>query len=477
MPYGIPPYGVDKYGNPDDPEPGDLLFVELPGVYVDSLIFDEVSAGLYLFNAIPTDGSVDNPRTTNVDFDLFETSGSTVDVSTLNVSVNGIPAIIDGVIQAPFDGGDAVIVDDGANVHVTLDFTDDYESEEIIEVVVVCSNAANTFELDTQYQFKIEDFTPPILLEASAMSEKIVRLTFNESMMQVDPAAENDALNPANYAFEALTVPAVPIVAVSVASVSGAVIDITLDTEMTMNATYKVTVSNAEDVSENEILPPDNDAEFGGYVCDRPLDRDFDLWNFVPPVLKGMDEGNGDFRLWIKCLQEVVDLLLCEIDHFTDLADPDLAPEAAVDAMLVDLGNPFKFELSLDEKKKLVKTLVPIYQQKGTGIGIENVINFFMGLEVEVVPLNAPAEIWELGIDELGFDTYLGPSDLYLLYSFKIVSPINLTDKQIKMIVDIANYMKPAHTHLIAIETPEEPIFIDDWELGLSELGEGTDLH
>lgn len=236
---------------------------------------------------------------------------------------------------------------------------------------------------------------------------------------------------------------------------------------------------------------PNNEAIFNGYACERPEDRDFDLWNFVPPVLKGLDENNGgvvagpggdppargDFQLWIECLQEPLELLLCLLDHFTDLADPDLAPEYAVDAMLVDLGNQFKFVLSLDEKKKLVKTLLPIYQQKGTDVGIENVINFFMGLEVDVVSLNAPSEIWELGVDELGFDTYLGPSDLYLLYSFKIVSLVELTPQQIQWIIDIANYMKPAHTHLLVIETPEDPIFIDDWELGLSELGEKTDLH
>ena len=228
---------------------------------------------------------------------------------------------------------------------------------------------------------------------------------------------------------------------------------------------------------------PNNEAIFVGYACERPDDRDFDLWNFVPPVLKQLDENNGgdatrgDFELWIACLQEPIDLLLCEIDKFTELADPDLAPESAVDAMLVDFGNQFNFELSLDEKKKLAKTLIEIYKQKGTAKGIENVINFFLGLEVEVVSLNAPSEIWELGVDELGIDTYLGPSDQYLLYSFKIVSPIALTEEQRKRITDIANYMKPAHTHLIEIEEPEVPLVIDDWELGLSELGEKTELH
>jgi len=64
-----------------------------------------------------------------------------------------------------------------------------------------------------------------------------------------------------------------------------------------------------------------------------------------------------------------------------------------------------------------------------------------------------------------------------LLYSFKIVSPIALTEEQRKRITDIANYMKPAHTHLIEIEEPEVPLVIDDWELGLSELGEKTELH
>lgn len=222
---------------------------------------------------------------------------------------------------------------------------------------------------------------------------------------------------------------------------------------------------------------PNNEADFIGYACPRPDEREFDLWNFVPPMLKQQDDAVGDLRLWISCLQEVCDLLLCNLDRYTEIIDPDIAPEPFVDAMLQDLGNPFTFALSLVDKRLLVQTLVKIYHSKGTGVGIENAIKFLLDLEVDVVPLNSPSEIWELGIDELGIDTYLGMSEAYLLYSFKIVSPIALTETQRKRIRDIANYMKPAHTHLIEIEEPEMPVVIDDWELGLSELGEKTLLH
>ena len=255
MPYGVPPYGLDQYGNPVDPDIGDLLYVELPGVYIDSLIFDEVSEGLFLFNAVPAEGTVENPRSTNIEFDIFETSGSEPNLTTLNVWINGIPAIAGGAFVAPFNGPASLITDNGNTVHVTIDPVSDFASEEIVSVHVECANDANTFFLGALYEFKIEDFTPPILLSAVPQSEKVIRLTFNESMNMSDPAETISTLNPENYEFEALTVPAVPVVAVSVSAFSDAVVDVHLDIEITPNATYKVTVTNAQDIHGNTIVP------------------------------------------------------------------------------------------------------------------------------------------------------------------------------------------------------------------------------
>ncbi len=76
-----------------------------------------------------------------------------------------------------------------------------------------------------------------------------------------------------------------------------------------------------------------------------------------------------------------------------------------------------------------------------------------------------------------GGDFVLGSSNRRLLYSFRVLSPVALTDTQREQITAIAEYMKPAHTHLIGVFDPPVDEVLDHWLLGLSVMGESTDLH
>ncbi len=477
MPYGVVPYGVDPYGNPDVPVAGDVVEIELPGVYVDSLVFDEQTEGLLLVNQSPEKGSTQNPVETNIDFEVFDTSGTDVDVATLVVSIDGVEVYSGGAFAAGWDGPASAVVDGGSVVHMTIDPTSDFESEQVVVVGVSVSNVGGTLTLNEAYAFKIEDISPPILVSARALDHMTVRVEFNEDMVALDPEAVNDALNAANYTFTTSSAPAVPLACVSVAKVTGTTFDLTLDIEMTPDAVYVVTVENAEDLFDNAIVAPDNWAEFAGYACPKPADRDLVLWDWLPDYNKRQDDGVGHLELFVACLQEVTDLLFCLIDRFAEIFDIDYAPEPFVDAILADLGNPFPWQLSLEDKRRLGRILVSIYRQKGTKQGIINVIRFFLGIEVEIEVLNNQADAWVLGDSYLGEDSYLGPSEQALLYSFRIIAPYVLTDDQHEKMVAIAKYMKVAHEHLIEIAEPEEPLVIDHWELGLSLLGEETELH
>ena len=483
MPYGTFPYGVDPYGNLDAPTIGDTVEVELPGVYVDNLVFDEVSAALMLVNQVPEKGSTQNQADTSISFDIFDTSGAAIDLSTLVVTVDGVVAHAGGVFSTGWDGPGSMVTDNGTVVQVTIDPTTNFDSEATVVVNVKVSDFPTglngiPLSLNETYAFKIEDITKPVLLSAMALDHETVRLEFTEPMTAEAPENPDDALNPANYTFEALSVPAVPLVAVSVAKTSNpAMFDVTVDIEMSPNALYKVTVLNTEDLFDNMIEPPDNVAEFAGYACPKPADRDLLLWDWVPDYNKREDVDVGHLKLFVDILQDVVDLLFCLIDRFSEIYDVDLAPEPFVDAMLKDLGNPFPFVLSLPDKRRLARVLVEIYRQKGTKQGIINVIRFFLGVEVEIEVLNNSDEQWVLGESELGEDTWLGPSDQYLLYSFRIIAPYALTEEQRERIVTIANYMKVAHEHLIELKEPVVPVEFDHWELGFSLLGEETILH
>jgi phage tail-like protein len=175
----------------------------------------------------------------------------------------------------------------------------------------------------------------------------------------------------------------------------------------------------------------------------------------------------------------VVDLLLCDVDRWTDIIDVDVAEERYLDQMLIGLGNPFSFaaELDADDKRRLIRVLVGIYQLKGTARGIIDAIRFFLGIEVEIVTYLGDPDIWVMGEDELGVGTFLGPGDQRARFSFEIISPVGLTDEQRERIRAIVDLMKPGHTHLIRIVEPTPPEVADPWELGLSELSIDTFLH
>jgi phage tail-like protein len=191
-------------------------------------------------------------------------------------------------------------------------------------------------------------------------------------------------------------------------------------------------------------------------------------------MLNRREDQTGDLRRFLQCLQEVTELLLADVDRFTDILDPDIAPEPFVDAMLGDLGNPFPFDLSVADKRRLLNVLVAVYREKGTGVGIKNAIRFFLGLEVEIQSYAGEALL--LGESLLGEDWILGASGAFSAFAFDVISPRALTTEERLRVRIIVDYMKPAHTHFRVVE-PVIPEVIDHLELGFSELGETWLLH
>ena len=187
------------------------------------------------------------------------------------------------------------------------------------------------------------------------------------------------------------------------------------------------------------------------------------------------EDATGDLRRFIACLQEVTDLLLSDVDRFADLFDLERAPAPFLDLILADLGNPFPFDLDDLAKRKLAASLVRMYRQKGTAAGIVNAVRFFLGIEVTVDAYHLGTLV--LGESELDVDWILGASDQWSLYTFDLVVTRALAKKERAMIRQIATWMMPAHAHLQFIREPGLPVFIDHWELGLSELAESTILH
>jgi phage tail-like protein len=271
-----------------------------------------------------------------------------------------------------------------------------------------------------------------------------------------------------------VTAPAVPLTVVSIGA-SDATLEVTVTPEMTPDARYLVRAVAVADLHGNLTLPPYDRVEVVGFRPARPARRRFDLWSMLPKHNRRADL-TGDLSRFIACLQEVTDLLLAEVDRFSDLFDLERAPTPFLDLILRDLGNPFPFELDELAKRRLASLLVEMYRQKGTAIGIRNAVRFFLG--VDIVAITALAETTlVLGESELGVDWELGPSDRFARYAFDMKVGRVLAAKERAQLRAIVEYLKPAHTHFVNLVEPRPPIVPDHWEVGVSELGETTMLH
>ena len=187
--------------------------------------------------------------------------------------------------------------------------------------------------------------------------------------------------------------------------------------------------------------------------------------------------GTLDLRKFIACYQEPTTLLLGEMDAALDILDPDYAPEAFLDAMLFDFGNPFTFSLDATGKRLLLAILLPLYRQKGTDRGIAAAVLFFLGISITIT--DYATTTLALGEAQLGVDWILGPGLKWDLYAFDVTITITPTDEQRRQLIAIVQYMKPAWTHFVNLIEPAGVVTpADPWALGVGAgLGLDTLLH
>lgn len=442
--------------------------VELPGLYADNVAAIVAVERPLLVNRDPGPGETGVPLEWPIALDVLDPGSDGIDRAATRVWVDGELAFDGGGVpehQPGFDGPRAAVLETADTLRVVLDPLVPFASEAIVEVRVVSATAGGAHALDETYTFRAEDRTAPRVVAAQAKSPRYVQIGFDEEVVVTDPEG---------FTFAPLGFPAVPLLPLS-ADAQGAVVGVALDVEMTPDVLYDVQVTGVADVFGNPVLPPDDRAVFAGFRPPRPAGRRFDLWAMLPRHNRRADV-TGDLRRFIACLQDVADLLLAECDRFADVFDLERAPEAFLDLILEDLGNPFPFELDELGKRRLASVLVEMYRQKGTARGIINAVRFFLGVEIEAVTAYA-GEALVLGESELGVDWVLGPSSRFARYAFDVIVGVPLTDAQRKQLRAIVEYLKPAHTHFVTLVEPAPPAFIDHWELGVSEVGVTTDLH
>jgi len=445
-----------------------MPFLELPALVVDNVATVIAASRLVVINRDPAPDEVGVPLDSSITLEFVDLGSDGIDREATRVWVDGVLAFEGGAAQELKPGSDGprgAVIQTADTLRVVLDPTLPFASQAVVELTVTTATMGGGQLLSDAYKFTAEDRTPPRVLAAQAVAQKAVQIGFDEPVVVTDMDG---------FVFSPMDVPAVPVRSVG-ASAVGSVVLVDLDMEMTPDVRYRVVVNGVADARGNAVEPPFEEGVFTGFRPARPPERRFDLWSMMPKHNR-RDDTTGDLRRFIACLQEALDLLLVDVDRFPDLFDLERAPEPFLDAILADLGNPFPFDLDALGKRRLASVLVEMYRQKGTAVGIRNAVRFFLGIDLEAITPFAGTTL-VLGESELGIDWELGPSDRFARYAFDVAVGVVLTDEQRAQIRAIVNYLRPAHTHFVDLHEPTEPVTFDNWELGISELGNSTDLH
>ena len=451
--------------------------VEIPFIILDEVEVADDIFPVQVTMQMPPPNAEDVAVDQVIYFDLINIAGGTFngEVSTIDVwvSVKALPgdpdvwehAVDAGAFPAGYAGTLTLKKSPGSAIDDILRFVvnraADFPQGYTVKVIVGQVETSNDYIFAFAWSMTVVDLQEPdvLLSTLTIIDSWRMRFTFDEEVVRADPAGATDALNPANYLIRrqyevppGSPNPDIPAAALSVASVSffqldgsgNPTMELLLDREMSPDGAYNLTITGVADLAGNVMSSPS--LNFTGFRPTQPPRRQFDLWRMIPQINREED-SSGDLRKFIRILQEMVDLSLASVDRFTDLIDPDTAPDDAVPWILYMLGNPFDLDLTLDQKRTLAGELLQIYGLKGTSPGIEAALASMLGLVATVEEYFDNGATWSLGESELGVDTYLTSTVQAVLYSFDVRVDRALTATELEILQRIVAYMKPAHTH------------------------------
>jgi len=356
----------------------------------------------------------------------------------------------------------------GATYGTTLYGAELYGAGGIPTVESVIAIARRTVEITFDYPVRVRAvgtvITPP--------SDRYTSITWG--------GTASDAANPANYVFSrplggALDGPGEAIDVIATYAEGNPDYEVVLGTyvystkiwvhtdyQWTARGGYRVVTSNL--ITTGIPMVPSTD-DFVGFVVSQVV-REWHINKQIgsEPIRA---DTSGDLAKFLTAVQEVLDRMLEDVDSFfDDLCSIDHMRREFLDNLLCDLGDPFSeiFTLTTNEKRKLARSLVRIYKEKGTCVGIVNAVQFFVGVTL-LGCTSAWDDTWQLadgsypapiGGDELGVTTYLGPGTLYEINSFWLLhaTPASLTADELSKIEAVAEYMKPAESHYLGVKAP-----------------------
>jgi phage tail-like protein len=239
--------------------------------------------------------------------------------------------------------------------------------------------------------------------------------------------------------------------------IDASTVELILDQALTPNHRYRVAAHNIGDAANPSNVRDVTTATFQSEKLPGLARRKFSLWDFVPQGNK-RDDTSHDLERLVRILDEPIQLMLADTDNFERIYDIDTTPEEFVDALLLHLGNPYTFLRNDLEKRRVANHLVETYKVSGAEAAIEQSIEQILGYPADVKPLQFLEGQWILGEGELGIDSFLGPSDLFSIYSFEVdVSADALSSEETTIVREICETWRPAHTHCVRINAIGAP--------------------
>ena len=221
--------------------------------------------------------------------------------------------------------------------------------------------------------------------------------------------------------------------------------------DISINRPYTVHVSRVLD-DQGQEADDDSTYDFTTPPFDHPDNRVqiYDWFEHATTLLLDDFEHDQIFHAFIEALQDYWNTVWYRVDRVQFIDDPMLVDEKLLDYALDDAGNPFDFTKTVPYKRKVLSIMPSIRQRKGTALLIHDIIEFILGVDVEVRPYRE-AQWWVLGTSVLGVTTVLGPDTAYMRNAWEIVAPRELTAHEIEVITEIGRKMDPYDMHLVRI--------------------------
>lgn len=146
-------------------------------------------------------------------------------------------------------------------------------------------------------------------------------------------------------------------------------------------------------------------------------------------------------------LEEKIDRVHTYFDPGPGKPPSDRAPDEFLPWLASWVALTLREDWEPEQKRRLISRVVPLYRQRGTKAGLEELLRVYTGLGVEIYEFNQPLQ---LGVSStVGVDTLIGGGPPYYFLVKMLLEtpdPVALAQKRAAAIA-IINLEKPAHTY------------------------------